>query len=101
MSTNKFRPDKDFTGVDRSKPTEARNKPVEFEKPEEDPFGLDEFLNTAKTSTTNNAGSKRPLDKIGTRGAMHAGSAGSKDYEHAADSGSKRKKIDFESKSRR
>jgi SNW domain-containing protein 1 len=97
LSTNKFRPDKDFSGVDRSKPTEPRQKPVEFEKTEEDPFGLDEFLNTAKTSTTNNAGNKRPLDKIGSRGGMHAGSAGAKDYEHA-DSSSKRKKIDFESK---
>lgn len=75
---------------------------MEFEKPvEEDPFGLDEFLNTAKTGGSSS--SKRPLDKVGQR-SMHAGSAGSKDYEHAeAGGGSKRKKIDFEggSKSRR
>jgi len=78
---------------------------VEFEKIEtEDPFGLDEFLNTAKKHTSNSnsssgAGNKRPLDKIGSRGGMHAGSAGSKDYQHQ-ESDSKRKKIDFD-KSRR
>jgi SNW domain-containing protein 1 len=89
LKTNKFRPDKEFEGVDRSKPVEPRNKPVEFEKePEEDPFGLDEFLSTAKKG-------KRPLDKIGTKGALHAGSAGSKDYQ-SQDKDSKRKKIDFE-----
>jgi len=99
LKTNKFRPDKEFQGVDRSQPQEPRNKPVEFEKEPEassDPFGLDEFLNTAKKSTA-----KRPLDKIGSQGALHAGSAGSKDYQ-SQDKDSKRKKIDFEgSKSRR
>lgn len=65
---------------------------MEFEKePEEDPFGLDEFLNTAKKGTSG----KRPLDKIGSRGAMHAGSAGSKDYQ-TQDKDSKRKRIDFD-----
>jgi len=97
LKTNKFRPDKEFEGVDRSKPVEPRNKPVEFEKePESDPFGLDEFLNTAKKSTA-----KRPLDKIGSKGTLHAGSAGSKDYQ-SQEKDSKRKKIDFEgSKSKR
>ena len=71
---------------------------MEFEKePEEsDPFGLDEFLNTAKKSTA-----KRPLDKIGAQGALHAGSTGAKDYQ-SQDKQAKRKKIDFEgSKSKR
>eukprot|EP00026_Physarum_polycephalum_P004665 Phypoly_transcript_04687.p1 GENE.Phypoly_transcript_04687~~Phypoly_transcript_04687.p1 ORF type:complete len:558 (+),score=113.10 Phypoly_transcript_04687:270-1943(+) len=97
LKTNKFRPDKEFEGVDRSKPQEPRNKPVEFEKePAEDPFGLDEFLNTAKKSTA-----KRPLDKIGNKGSLHAGSTGAKDYQEQSKD-SKRKKIDFEgSKSRR
>jgi len=97
LKTNKFRPDKEFEGVDRSKPVEPRNKPVEFEKdqPEEDPFGLDEFLSSAKKSTTGGGGNKRPLDKIGSKGAMHAGSAGSKDYQ-SQEKESKRKKIDFE-----
>lgn len=64
---------------------------MEFEKePESDPFGLDEFLKTAKTSTA-----KRPLDKIGSKGALHAGSAGAKDYQEQSKD-SKRKKIDFE-----
>lgn len=94
LATNKFKPDKDFSGVDRSKASEPRNKPVEFEKTEEDPFGLDEFLNTAKKSSN-----KRSLDTA--RGTLHAGSTGSKDYQHAHESDSKRKKIEFESKSRR
>lgn len=77
---------------------QPRNKPVEFEKEpeEEDPYGLDAFLNTAKTGS-----GKRPLDKIGSKGHLHAGSAGSKDYQ-SQDRDSKRKKIDFEgSRSRR
>lgn len=96
LATNKFKPDKDFSGVDRSKATEPRSKPVEFEKTAEDPFGLNDFLNDAKKS------SKRALDKI-SRGTLHAGSTGSNDYQHAHERDSKRKKpIDFEpSKSRR
>jgi len=88
LATSKFKPDKEFSGVDRSKTSEPRNKPVEFEKTEEDPFGLDEFLNIAKKS-------KRPLDKI-SKGTMHAGSTGSKDYQHAHEQDSKRKRIEFE-----
>lgn len=96
-TTNRFKADKGFQGADKSS-NEPRNKPVEFEKePEEDPFGLDAFLSTAKKST---AGSKRPLDKIGQRGGMHAGSAGSQDHKDydkgkASDKG-KRSRIDFQ-----
>eukprot|EP01103_Thecamoeba_quadrilineata_P007547 TRINITY_DN17407_c0_g1_i1.p1 TRINITY_DN17407_c0_g1~~TRINITY_DN17407_c0_g1_i1.p1 ORF type:complete len:539 (-),score=151.11 TRINITY_DN17407_c0_g1_i1:101-1717(-) len=74
LNTSRFKPDKDFDGVDRSKP-DTRQTPVEFEKhnnnkrEEEDPFGLDEFLKEAKT------GGKK-LDKIGKTGHMHAGSTG-------------------------
>lgn len=46
MSTQRFVPDKEFSGTDRSVQA-ARQGPVQFEK-EEDPFGLDQFLNMAK-----------------------------------------------------
>ncbi|XP_026466314.1 puff-specific protein Bx42-like [Ctenocephalides felis] len=47
VNTNRFVPDKDFSGVDRSGPSAPRSGPVQFER-EEDPFGLDQFLNQAK-----------------------------------------------------
>lgn len=54
VKTNKFVPDKEFSGTDRSV---VRTGPVQFEKDAEDPFGLDRFLKQAKrasgsTSTT-------------------------------------------------
>lgn len=47
-------PDKEFSGTDRSTAQAGRSGPVQFEKEEEDPFGLDQFLTQAKRS------SKRP-----------------------------------------
>lgn len=41
-------PDKDFGGADRG--ASSRSGPVQFEKEENDPFGLDAFLNTVKTA---------------------------------------------------
>lgn len=49
----RFQPDKEFAGTDRS---QRRDGPVQFEKEEEDPFGLDKFLTEAKKG-------KRPLDE--------------------------------------
>lgn len=46
VNTNRFVPDKEFSGTDRSAQN-TRTGPVQFEK-EEDPFGLDQFLNMAK-----------------------------------------------------
>lgn len=46
VNTNRFVPDKEFSGTDRSAQN-TRSGPVQFEK-EEDPFGLDQFLNMAK-----------------------------------------------------
>lgn len=46
VNTNRFVPDKEFSGTDRSAQNQ-RQGPVQFEK-EEDPFGLDQFLNMAK-----------------------------------------------------
>ena len=49
----RFQPDKGFAGTDRG---QRRDGPVQFEKEEEDPFGLDKFLTEAKKG-------KRPLDE--------------------------------------
>ena len=53
FSAPRFQPDKEFAGTDR---TQRRDGPVQFEKEEEDPFGLDKFLTEAKKG-------KRPLDE--------------------------------------
>ncbi|OXU29927.1 hypothetical protein TSAR_004390 [Trichomalopsis sarcophagae] len=44
-STSRFAPDKEFTGTDRT--GADRSGPVQFEKENEDPFGLDMFLKKA------------------------------------------------------
>lgn len=49
VNTNRFVPDKEFSGTDRSEQSK-RQGPVQFEK-EEDPFGLDQFLNMAKKAS--------------------------------------------------
>lgn len=48
VKTNRFVPDKEFSGVDHS--GAGRSGPVQFEK-EEDPFGLDQFLSQAKRAS--------------------------------------------------
>lgn len=48
VKTNRFVPDKEFSGTDRS--GAGRSGPVQFEK-EEDPFGLDQFLSQAKRAS--------------------------------------------------
>lgn len=50
VNTNRFVPDKEFSGTDRSAQN-TRQGPVQFEKDEEDPFGLDEFLVEAKKAS--------------------------------------------------
>jgi len=52
--TNRFVPDKEFSGTERGGggggASSSRAGPVQFEK-EEDPFGLDQFLDTAKRAS--------------------------------------------------
>lgn len=60
VNTNRFVPDKEFSGTDRTAQS-TRSGPVQFEK-EEDPFGLDQFLNMAKKAP------KRKDDKADDRG---------------------------------
>ena len=47
--TDRFVPDKEFSGTDRT--GAGRSGPVQFEKDEDDPFGLDQFLDTAKKAS--------------------------------------------------
>uniref|UniRef100_A0A069DVV5 Putative mrna splicing factor/ chromatin binding snw family nuclear protein n=1 Tax=Panstrongylus megistus TaxID=65343 RepID=A0A069DVV5_9HEMI len=54
VKTNRFVPDKEFSGTDRG--GAGRSGPVQFEKEEEDPFGLDQFLTQAKRGATSGSG---------------------------------------------
>lgn len=56
----RFVPDKEFSGTDR---TATRSGPVQFEKDEEDPFGLDQFLKQAKRASSSTATTKRKDDR--------------------------------------
>lgn len=57
IKTNRFVPDKGFTGADSSR---RRDGPVQFERyEEEDPFGLDKFLKEAKTGQKRGADDSR------------------------------------------
>ncbi|GAB6020678.1 SNW domain-containing protein 1 [Chamberlinius hualienensis] len=63
IKTNRFVPDKEFSGTDR---TVRRDGPVQFERHEEDdPFGLDKFLTEAKKA------SKRPTESDRDRNRDH------------------------------
>ncbi|KAL7298093.1 hypothetical protein TKK_0009098 [Trichogramma kaykai] len=59
-STSRFVPDKEFSGTDRT--GSARSGPVQFEKEEEDPFGLSKLLKQAKGTSSSGASSKRKDD---------------------------------------
>uniref|UniRef100_A0A672IYL5 SNW domain-containing protein 1 n=1 Tax=Salarias fasciatus TaxID=181472 RepID=A0A672IYL5_SALFA len=61
ISNNRFAPDKEFSGADH---TQRREGPVQFE---EDPFGLDKFLEQAKQ----HGGSKRPSTSSRSKDDYH------------------------------
>ncbi len=50
LRKNRFVPDKEFSGTERGQGSSSRAGPVQFEK-EEDPFGLDQFLDSAKRAS--------------------------------------------------
>ena len=65
--SNRFQPDKGFDGADggeRGGSKRPRDNPVEFEKQEADPFGLDQFLSEAKKG-------KKAMDKIASGSKGH------------------------------
>ncbi|KAL1535905.1 SNW/SKI-interacting protein A-like [Salvia divinorum] len=83
--TERFKVDRAFTGTsERSGP---RDRPVEFdrEQPEEDPFGLDQFLTEVKTG-------KKAIDKIGSGGTLKASAGSMRD----GSDGSTRSRIQFD-----
>lgn len=83
--TERFKADRGFAGT--SERAGPRDRPVEFEKdqPEEDPFGLDQFLTEVKTG-------KKAMDKVGSGGTLKASAGSMRDgFE-----GSGRSRIAFE-----
>ncbi|PKU67743.1 SNW/SKI-interacting protein A [Dendrobium catenatum] len=89
MKTDRFKPDKAFSGVQDRPSGSKRDRPVEFDKQEEnDPFGLDQFLTEVKKG-------KKAMDKIGGGGTMKA-SAGSSMRDDYEGGGSGRTRISFE-----
>uniref|UniRef100_A0A8C4J554 SNW domain-containing protein 1 n=2 Tax=Dromaius novaehollandiae TaxID=8790 RepID=A0A8C4J554_DRONO len=66
IKTNRFVPDKEFSNSDRNTRGRGRDGPVQFE---EDPFGLDKFLEEAKQ----HGGSKRPSDSSRPKEHEHEG----------------------------
>ncbi|CAK8566810.1 unnamed protein product [Lathyrus sativus] len=85
MKTDRFKPDKGFTGA--SERAAPRDRPVEFESEEADPFGLDQFLTEVKKG-------KKAMENVGGGGTMRA-SAGSS-MRDSSDGGSGRTRIGFE-----
>ena len=91
--TSKFRPDKDFAGVDRSGGGgPSRDGPVQFEKQSDDPFGMNKFI--TEDSRSRGGGAGNALDKVGGGGGRMSMSASGKaaDYE----GGSSRSNIKFQ-----
>lgn len=60
VSNSRFVPDKEFSGTDRSA---TRSGPVQFEKDEEDPFGLDQFLKQAKRASSSTTTTTKRKDE--------------------------------------
>ncbi|KHN40390.1 SNW domain-containing protein 1 [Glycine soja] len=85
MKTDRFKPDKGFAGA--SERAGPRDRPVEFENEEADPFGLDQFLTEVKKG-------KKAMEKVGGGGTMRA-SAGSS-MRDGNEGGSGRTRIGFE-----
>ncbi|CAL1406925.1 unnamed protein product [Linum trigynum] len=87
MKTERFKPDKAFTGT--SERAGPRDRPVEFDREveEADPFGLDQFLTEVKKG-------KKAMDKVGGGGTMRA--SGGSSTRDGYDGGSGRSRIGFE-----
>ncbi|XP_061371360.1 SNW/SKI-interacting protein A [Gastrolobium bilobum] len=85
MKTDRFKPDKGFTGT--SERTGPRDRPVEFDNEEADPFGLDQFLTEVKKG-------KKAMEKVGGGGTMRASAGSSMRDGHEGGSG--RTRIGFE-----
>ncbi|CAA6659836.1 unnamed protein product [Spirodela intermedia] len=90
LKTERFKPDKAFSGTSDKASGSKRERPVEFERQEEnDPFGLDEFLTEVKKG-------KKAMEKIGSGGTMKASGGGSSFREDYEGGGSGRTRVAFE-----
>ncbi|MQL71448.1 hypothetical protein Taro_003770 [Colocasia esculenta] len=90
LKTERFKPDKAFSGTSERSSGSKRDRPVEFEKQEEnDPFGLEEFLTEVKKG-------KKAMEKIGGGGTMKASGGGSSFRDDYEGGGSGRTRIAFE-----
>ncbi|XP_078435188.1 chromatin protein family [Wolffia australiana] len=88
--TERFKPDKAFSGTSDRASGSKRERPVEFERQEEsDPFGLDEFLTEVKKG-------KKAMEKIGSGGTMKASGGGSSFREDYDGGGSGRTRVAFQ-----
>eukprot|EP01119_Soliformovum_irregulare_P007019 TRINITY_DN19426_c0_g1_i1.p1 TRINITY_DN19426_c0_g1~~TRINITY_DN19426_c0_g1_i1.p1 ORF type:complete len:563 (-),score=152.12 TRINITY_DN19426_c0_g1_i1:49-1737(-) len=93
LDTSKFKADKGFSGTESTdSKSQPRNAPVQFEKESDDIFGVNQFLNEAKSSTT----PRGTLDSIGRSGHMKVSSG---NIESAQSGGSKRSRINFQGSS--
>ena len=75
LDTSRFKPNVGFSGSDKQEEGHSRSGPVQFEREveEKDMFGIEQFLNDAKS------GSRKPLHKIGNTGGMSASSSSSRE----------------------
>jgi SNW domain-containing protein 1 len=85
LRKSRFTADKGFQGADASA---ARDGPVQFEKEDDDVFGLDKFFTEAKKG-------KQAMDSVGKGSTLAAGASSS--AAHLRDGGgTKRDRLDFE-----
>ncbi|XP_044007032.1 puff-specific protein Bx42-like [Aphidius gifuensis] len=89
VKTNKFVPDKEFSGTDRSV---VRTGPVQFEKDEEDPFGLDQFLKQAKRASGTSASTSTTTATPATASSSSNSSKRKDDRDQRRDDRDKRRK---------
>eukprot|EP01107_Rhizomastix_libera_P006256 TRINITY_DN2036_c0_g1_i1.p1 TRINITY_DN2036_c0_g1~~TRINITY_DN2036_c0_g1_i1.p1 ORF type:complete len:563 (+),score=165.76 TRINITY_DN2036_c0_g1_i1:235-1689(+) len=84
--TDRFQPDKGFSGTERTAGTksEPRNKPIEFEK-EKDVFGMEQLFSAAKSSS-------HVKDSLNAIGGSRDSSGGKRFVEASNDGDSKRQR---------
>jgi len=90
-STSKFKPSRGFEGAGSGSSSRAgRSKPVEFEKDEVDPFGIDEFMGASSSASSSSGKRKSTLDAIGKQGHMASVGGASKGAEYSRKHGNER-----------
>jgi len=90
-NTKKFKPHKDFQGVDRTQDN-SRSGPVQYEKDTTDDWGLNEFLHDKRESVKR----KNVDEDRQNLGIMHAAGGGSGRAEDYRDGPGSRKRVRYE-----